>query len=246
MRLLAVAIIVIIALVTTTGCWLEADDAGGSDEERSDLRDYAAAMEVWWLEVTVGELSWLVPSHAIDHSRILDDPAAGYYGSDPLPSVEPPLSIRVLHELLVNTVIAFARAESNAKVEGFYTGVAAAFCDPRAAIGGVGWWRAAALQLWRWDGEPCRDGDRWIGNWRPQGMTGDPWRDFRRGCGGNYDGLWGFGVSPIELETACRNAVAWARAFDWTTDAWSAELIRLCHGQELFLPDPADALAACE
>ena len=233
MRPLAVALMAIIAVITTTGCWREADD---SDEGRSELRDYAAAMRPWWVEVTGGELSGHVWSYHIDHSRIRED-----YGSDPLPPVEPPSSMRVLHELLVNTVITVVRAESNAHLQGSYAGVAAALCDP-SSLDTALWPEAAALQRWRWRGEACRDSERWAGSYL---RTGNPWRDFEWVCG-NYDQLWGFGVSSYGLEDACQNAAAWGHAFDLTTRAWSAELVRLCDGQEVFRSDPTAGLAACE
>ena len=245
--LLAVATI---ALVMTTGCWLEADDAGGSDEERSELRDYAASMRVWWLEVYGGEISLDVPSLAVDHSRIREDPAVGYFGSNPLPSVEPPYSMDVLHEMLVNTVIALVRAEDDADLQGYFAGVAAAFCDPRDAEEGGGDYllrHAAPLQTWRWSGEPCHEGQTWAGVYR---KTGDPWRDFQWGCRlSSLDtDILEFRVSDIDLKRACLNALRWSRAFDSTTRLWSAGLIRLCGGQlEVWrIPDPADALAACE
>ncbi len=238
--LLAVATI---ALVTTTGCWLEADDAAGSDEDRSELRDYAAAMRVWWLEVSGGESPSLVRSYSLDFSRIREDPALGHFGSNPLPSVEPPLSIEALHYLLVTTVYSSVRAEGEADLRGYFAGVAAAFCDPRDAEEGGGdylWRHAAPLQIWRWSGAPCHEGERWASSHARE-------RDFKRGCG-NYDQLEEIGVSSTELEDACRNAAGWTHAFDLATRAWSAELVRLCGGQlEVWrIPDPADALAACE
>ena len=251
MRLLTVALITVIALVATTGCWLESDDAGGSDEDRSELREYAAAMEVWWLEVngrwSSGEVSRDVPSNAVDHQRVREDPAAGYYGDNPLPSIEPPYSMDVLHKLLVSTVIALAVADADAEAQGFYAGVAAAFCDPRDLGGiygsGLLWWDVAPLQIWRWGGDPCPA--RWAGE---SPKTGDPSRDFQWGCPTSdlFGGLGGFGVSDLELEDACVNAWRWSNAFDSAARVWSAELIRLCGGQAVFLPDPADALAACE
>ena len=243
--LLAVATI---ALVTTTGCWLEADDAAGSDEDRSELRDYAAAMRVWWLEVYGDEAPDVVFSFNIDYDRVLADPTAGYYGDDPLPSVEPPLSMEALHYLLVTTVFSSVRAEGEADLRGYYAGVAARFCDPRDAEEGESVYllrHVAPLQIWRWYGDPCDV--RWAGNRRAEGVPADPWRDFQWGCG-NYDQLRGFQVSPYELEDACRDADDWGHAFDLTTRAWSAELVRLCGGElEVWrIPDPADALAACE
>ena len=244
MRLLAVALIVTIALITTTGCWLEADDADGADEERSELREYAAAMRVWWLEVHGGEPPLLPLSLAIDHARILDDPAAGYHGTDPLPSVDPPRVMGALHELLVSSVIAVAKAESAAERAGFVAGLAAAFCDP-SSVDTVLWPQAAALQNWRWEGESCRDGDRWVGNWRPEGAPADLWRDFQWRC--PADDLWlFFSVSSRDLEIACENVDAWERIFDTVGHAWSAELVRRCSEQVMVRPDPADALAACE
>ena len=265
-RRLAVAFITIIVLVTTTGCWLEADDAGGSDEDRSELRDYAAAMRLWWLEVNGGELPGPF-SLRIDHARVLD--AVRAYDSDPLPFAEPPRSIRVLHKLLVNTVRALARAEAHTEAEGYYAGLAAAFCDPRDAFSEavfedyqstlleitaeefkesllrIIWWQTAPLQDWHWYGESCHDGDRWAGNRRSEGIPPDLQRDFNWGCS-NYDQLSGFGVRSGALISACGNAAAWARAVNSTALAWSAELIRLCGGQEVSWPVPADALATCE
>lgn len=249
MRPLAIALITIIALVATTGCWLESDDPGGSDEERTELRDYAAAMRVWWLEVGGGELPSLVPSLYIDHPRVLKDPRAGQFGEEPLPAVEPPGSMHVLHDLLVDTVIALAVADADAELQGFYAGVAAAFCDPRDVGGAYGsellWWDVAPLQIWRWGGDPCRAPERWAGG---SPKTGDPWRDFQWGCltGDLFGGLDEFGVSDQDLEDACVNAWRWGSAFDSAAHVWSAELIRLCGGQAVLLADPADALATCE
>ena len=106
------------------------------------------------------------------------------------------------------------------------------------------WWNIAPLQAWHQYGEPCLDGLRWAGKWRPE-VPADAWRAFQWGCG-NYDQLNGFSVSSSALIWACANARAWERAFNSTTRAWSTELVRLCDGQEVFWPDPADALAACE
>lgn len=242
-----------VSLIIGTALVLAACRPGGSP----DARDYAKAMETWWLEVTGGERpSSLGASLSVDWNRVLEDPYAGDFGDKPLPVVEPPTEIDNLHYLLVTSVFALARAEAAAEREGFYAGLAAGFCNPRAVAGEFllhAPSRAELLQSWRYSGEECRGGDRWSGNRDANDQfSGDLFRDYQWFCSsGSLDAFnaenlrWKFGVLTFDWEHACADREAWRRAFDLATSLWSRQLIELCGKEPGLLPRVWDAVEAC-
>jgi hypothetical protein len=237
-------------LAVATFCVLVSAACGGSNKPTAsnpttEMQQYAKAMESWWSEASNGQSGEaLVVPDGLDANRIQE---ADSLASTALPKVDAPSSIAAEHDLLVTALFGWDHAEGQAEEAGLYAGLAAAFCNPRSS--GIEWipdWRAVeALQSWRDSKEPCRDVDRWAGNWVP-GRAAAPKPDYTHyqwGCGNDPAD---FQVYGSDVEAACKNSELWRRALQSAAQVWTEKLTSLCVSKlPTLYPSVSDALTSC-
>ena len=205
------------------------------------VRTYAQEMESWWAGVYG------------------DGPSGGSLDYDSLPSwdveswgiwpaPDAPQALSTLHRTVTLSLITAVQARERTETIGWLVGVAAAFCNPRSAVGYLVE-DIEALQGWRTSGERCDAGQRWAGPYRVDRDTLEI-GDYVVYCSTGYDrhGVEDFGskfdVWTYDLERACEIDSSASQAFQQAEFTWSQTIARICSNR--FALTWREALNACQ
>ena len=196
------------------------------DSSPDAVRLYAAEMVQWWGEVNAGdgtEFAWL------DYER-LGGYGLGLEGWTPLPKASPPASLLQVHEGLMAALVPAILAQRASAIEGYYVGLAAAYCrQPTDAATRFSWDEASTRRVSA--SQPCTADKEWAGNvkGRDLRLTGDDVADYSVHCIPRLDEFGSkFSVRTVALSAFCDIQSASERSFASAARSWAKALAQAC------------------